>query len=128
MYRGTNEFTIEVSSDNITWFQVVQSNLGEVPNYDYYSYDYTCQLPLEEFVPSSIMTGHLIRFTAKSCFGSGCRLQYLAWENVATTGKNILFAIQQGNLHNTIMSNRNSSTINYFNCSKLLVDYSKLHR
>ena len=88
-FRGTNQFTIEVSSDNVTWTKVVDSSLQDIPQYYYYSGDYNelCQLPLEEFVPSSVVTGHLIRFTAKSCFGSGCRLQYLTWQNLAVDGK-----------------------------------------
>ena len=60
-----------------TWTEVVASNLTSVRYLDCH------QIPLEEFVPTSYVTGNLIRFTAKSCLGyESCGLQYITWESV----------------------------------------------
>ena len=74
MFRGTRQFTIGVSDDNINFETVVEGTLTT-------AIDKECDaIELESFnVPSSV-TELYIKFTALNYYGVGTGLQYLGWE------------------------------------------------
>ncbi len=73
--RGTKEFTLEMSLDNVIWNLVARGALTDVRFTD------ECQLPEKTF--SAFAHGRYVRFTALTYYAMGSGLNYITWEVVA---------------------------------------------
>ncbi len=71
-FRGTDEFTLEVSYDTVVWKTVVQDRLPDA------SGSPDCHIPLVAFDVTA--QARYVRFTAVSYFYHGAGLNYITWK------------------------------------------------
>ena len=72
--RGTRDFSISMSDDNVNYEEVVSGTLTDARNLD-------CEdIHLETFELTAPRTEKFIKFTAVNFYGAGSALQYMSWE------------------------------------------------
>jgi hypothetical protein len=75
-FRGTKEFTVELSLDNIAWTTVADETLQDASGYT------NCALVrVEAFCLDSPMEARFIKFTSNSHYGKGGGLNFIDWSN-----------------------------------------------
>ena len=71
-FRGTNEFSIAVSTDMTNWQMAVEkAYLGTV-------FHMECDVPVQTY-NSNPVSGRYVKFTAHTFYGRGAGLQFFSW-------------------------------------------------